>query len=230
MNSNHHQNLTQYTPAGDGWDDAAAEGETRMVRGSLLKFSDWRWTVGKEATAIDSGKRLLAVATSAAWIRWQDGKPVEYRIRRPGERLPEREELGFDDETEWDTGPSGEPKDPWANTRLLFLTDPATAEAYTFSTSSYGGRAAVIDLADAIQRMRLAHPNATPIVELHAVEMPTRYGRKSKPLFKIVGWQSANVEGEPVKPAIVERILPLEEVKRAERQIRDREIDDDIPF
>jgi hypothetical protein len=205
-----HQSLIeqQHIPADDGWDDAAGEASERTIRGHLLKFADWRWTLGKEATPVDNGTRLIALATAAMWVRWEDGKPIEHIVRRPGERLPEREKLSHTNEDEWETGPGGEPKDPWANTRLVYLVDPDTAEAYTFSTSSWGGRAAVIELGDQIARMRTTYPDAAPIVELRAVEMPTRFGRKSKPALKVVGWKNANARPtETAKP--VERIRPI---------------------
>ena len=82
----------------------------------MLKFSDWRWTAGKEATPVADGTRLIALTTAAMWVRWQGGKPAEYRVRQPGQRLPEREELGHDNEGEWEIGPSGQPVDPWQNT------------------------------------------------------------------------------------------------------------------
>src|SRR5215475_9769930 len=88
-------------PAGnDGWADAASEAAERTIRGTLLKFSDWRWTAGKEATEIETGTKLVALATQAGWVRWEDSKPVEYRMREPGRRLPDRDELGYDDQDE----------------------------------------------------------------------------------------------------------------------------------
>ena len=140
----HQQALAKPPPATDGWDDAAAEAAERTIRGQLLKFADWRWTVGKEATPIQDGTKLVALATLAMWVRWEDGKPAGYRMREPGRRLPDREELGYDDESKWES-PNGEPQDPWRNTRLVYLVDPQTAEAYTFSTSSWGGRGAVTE-------------------------------------------------------------------------------------
>jgi hypothetical protein len=198
-----HQSLTeqQYIPAGDGWDDAAAEAGERMIRGQLLKFADWRWTVGKEATPIENGTKLVALATAAMWVRWEDGKPAEHIVRRPGQRLPERSALSHTNEDEWPDGPGGEPQDPWQNTRLVYLVNEDTAEAYTFSTASWGGRAAVIDLGDTIARMRGTHPDAAPIVELRATEWPTKFGRKSKPWLKVVGWKNAGpVAAKPASP------------------------------
>jgi hypothetical protein len=62
--------------------------------------------------------------------------------------------------------------------------------AYTFSTSSAGGRNAVRDLGDNIARVRKmrSNPNLVPLVELSAEVMPTKFGKKSKPLFKIIKW------------------------------------------
>lgn|SRR5262249_10115366 len=79
------------------------------------------------------------------------------------------------------------------STAFVYLVDPHTAEALTFSTSSWGGREAVTALGDAIARMRLAHPNALPIVALEAAPMVTKYGRKSKPTFRIAGWKAADI-------------------------------------
>jgi hypothetical protein len=215
--------MTRSVPTDDGWNDAAAEAGERPIRGRLLKFADWHWTAGKENEPIEDGTRLVALATAAMWQRWEDGRVVETIQRQPGKRLPEREELSHDDEEEWEEGPSGEPQDPWRNTRLVYLVDPQTAEAFTFSTSSWGGRGAVTDLGDQIGRMRTVHPDAVPIVELRAAEMPTKYGRKSKPVFKIVGWRTAS--GEQTAP--VERQISAAQAKK---EIDQREMDDEIPF
>jgi len=175
----------------DGWNDAAVEAHRRVVRGTLLKFADWNWTRGKEATPIEKGTKLVALGAAAAWVRWQNGKPIEYRMRQAGKPLPDREELGDTDQTAWETGPDGKtPRDPWQSTRFVYLVDPDTAESFTFSTSSFGGREAVIFLGDAIARMRSAHPKALPVVALEAAPMQTRFGRKSKPVFRIVDWKA----------------------------------------
>jgi hypothetical protein len=62
---------------------------------------------------------------------------------------------------------------------------------FTFSTSSWGGRECVTNLGDAVARMRSVHHDAVPIVSLESAPMQTRYGRKSKPVLRIVGWKRA---------------------------------------
>jgi hypothetical protein len=107
-----------------------------------------------------------------------------------GKKLPDRDELSDPEGCgTWETGPDGKPKDPWQNTRFVYLVDPVSAEAYTFSTPSWGGRQAVNDLAEQIQRMRYRRPGASPLVELRAEPWMTKFGRKSKPFFKVIGWR-----------------------------------------
>jgi hypothetical protein len=205
------------TAPADGWDDTAAEAEARLIRGTLLKFSDWKWSSGKEKEAVEvkDGRRLIAVATAAAWVKWQGGKPAEYRLREPGVRMPERGELGDNDQAGWEAGPDGALRDPWQNTRFVHLIDPQTAEAFTFTTASWGGRDCVINLADQIKRMRGKHPDAVPLVELGSAPMSTRFGRKSKPTLKVVGWQTRAA-------SVV--------IEQSERQLPPPTPDDDIPF
>jgi hypothetical protein len=62
----------------------------------------------------------------------------------------------------------------------------------------------VIDLADAITRYRQARPGAAPVVVLESAPMTTRFGKKWKPVFKVVDWVGGGVnEAEPAKPKLV---------------------------
>jgi hypothetical protein len=210
--------LTTYT-ADDGWDEAAAETSGRAIQGTLLKFNDWKWTPGKEALPLPEGTRLVAVKTAAAFVRWEDKRPVEYIWREKGKPLPDREALSmWDDRSEWEIGLSGDKEDPWRDTRYVYLIDPTTMTAYTFSTHSTGGRNAVRDLGDNIARVRKMrnNPNLVPLVELSAEVMPTKFGKKSKPLFRIVEWGGGSASPE--------------EAPQLEGAVGAHPMDDSIPF
>jgi hypothetical protein len=211
----------------DGWNDAAAEEAGRFIRGTIMKFVDWRYYAGKQATPIPDGTKLIALATVALWQRWEGGKAVDPIVRKPGEYLPAREKLGHMDETEWEKGSDGKPQDPWKNTRLVYFVHPVSAAAYTFSTSSGGGRSAVSELGGAIRRMRAAHPNAVPVVELRAEEMPTKHGRKSKPKFLIVDWKFTDTQTVPVERQLT---AADDDFGSDDKAIVDRSLDDEIPF
>jgi hypothetical protein len=176
----------------DGWQDVAADLRSQIFRGPLIKFADWQWTIGKEATPIGKGTQFIVEGAAAAWVKWANGKPAEYRLREPGKCMPLRDELGDLDQSRWELGPDNKPRDPFQDSRFAYLVSTNTAECFTFSTSSWGGREAVAKLGDAIARMRSVYPSAAPIVELEGAAMPTKYGRKSKPVFKIVTWKGVN--------------------------------------
>ena len=73
--------------ADDGWADAAAENAERVIKGTLLKFGEWRWTKGKESTEVEAGTALIALGTAAGWVKWYGGKPIEYLMREPGKQV-----------------------------------------------------------------------------------------------------------------------------------------------
>jgi hypothetical protein len=220
----------------DGWTGAAAEAESRWLQGSLIQFADWQWTMGSEKTEIEKGRQLVAVGVRSVWVRWEIKKPVCYRAAPPGHLLPSRESLGDHDKDKWERDPKGEPKDPWANTRYVYLLDPKTAEMLTFSTSSSGGRRCVEDLATAIGRMRREHPGATPVVALEAAPKPTPFGRKSRPVLKVVDWRfPAEPEHKVVEaaPALTPPATTAPPVSAARTAAGGRvadDMDDIIPF
>jgi hypothetical protein len=217
-------NLPSVPPSDDGWGDAAAENAERVIRGALLKFSDWRWSKGKENEHVEDGTALVALDVAAGWVKWADGKPLEYRMRQPGRRLPERDELADLDESNWELDRNNEPKDPWQNTRFVYFVDPVSAEAYTYSTSTWGGRGAVADLADQIQRVRYANPGAVPVVELRSAPMLTKFGRKSKPFFKVIGWRGGGSSSDDNSPPLIESGAAREHTAAG------KALDDEIPF
>jgi hypothetical protein len=203
----------------DGWNEAANESNERILRGDLLKFSEGHWMSGTDL--MPAGIRLVAMGTAATWVKWEDGAPTRNIARQPGQPKLEREELGDLDESKWEPGPDGSPRDPWRFTRYVYLMRPETAAAYTFSTSTWGGRDAVTDLASAIQTYRFARPGASPVVELAAKQKKTKFGQKWNPHFKVVDWVGGNVESTPAA-------LPKPTLVHSAQSRRD--MDDEIPF
>jgi hypothetical protein len=61
-----------------------------------------------------------------------------------------------------------------------------------------------------------SNPNLVPLVELSAEVMPTKYGKKSKPLFRIVEWGGGSA--------------PPEEAPQLEDAVGVHPMDDSIPF
>ncbi len=184
-----------YDYSNDGFGDAAHEDSSKLIRGTMVLCTEGHWLAGKERERLPHGTRFVATGTGAAYVRWEDGKPAEHRVRAPRERLPERKELGYLDKKQWRLSPSGEPQDPWQDTRYLFLADPRDAAIFTYITATFTGRSAVNGLASQIVRMRVTRPGINPVVELDSAPHQTKYGRKMKPVLRIVGWVDGNLPG-----------------------------------
>src|SRR5215471_5854562 len=88
----------------DGFSDAAVDANSKVLRGTLVTFSDGRWYRGKEKIEIKEGARYAAVGTAHFWQKWLAKQPVETVMRETGKPLPERETLGDMDEAEWEAG------------------------------------------------------------------------------------------------------------------------------
>jgi hypothetical protein len=177
----------------DGFAAAAAEADSKTLKGELIKFVDGVWSIG--GTPVPAGSKYIPERVFAVWVRWENQKPVEYCWPRPSGLLPSRETLSHLEESEWPKGIDGEPADPWRNTRYFWLLDPRTMQSYTHTNATVGVRRAYEDLGRAVATMRKVHPKALPVVELSSAPMKTQRGQKLRPHFAIVGWKG--VGGTP---------------------------------
>ena len=181
----------------DGFSVAEKSGGNLIV-GKMLKFTiDSKYKVDK-ADILPDNTTLVAIDVTTAWVNWQDDKPIEHRVTRPGQIHPDREDLPDQDEAMWERGLNGEPADPWRDTRYLRMIDPRTGQDYTFVTDTYGGRKAIGDLKSQISNVRFAYPGAVPVVELGSTMMKTAYGLKPRPEFKVVAWRNKQESAVPL--------------------------------
>jgi hypothetical protein len=190
MSKNELQSATALMSASDdGWNAPIDESNGgRTIVGELLRYDDKTWYVGKgkEPFAVE-GNHFLALAVNAGWKIWQDGKPVEF-VREIDGRYPLREELGHLDETKWEVR-DGEASDPCQDSREVLLIHATSFAEYTFCTATVGGRSAVDRLKSSVRNARRVDPDVVPMVTLGWEPMPTKHGKKTKPLFRVVGWR-----------------------------------------
>ena len=197
----------------------AAQSSGGYLQGDAIKFRDGRYYIGKSEKPAPEDFRLAVIDVVSAWVRWEDGKPAE-QIEQTPDKVVTRDMLGHDNEDEWEDGING-PRDPWQDTRYLYLIDPKTAISYTFVTTTIGGKGAIRTLAAQIERVQRVQPGALPFIQLRFADMKTQWGSKAKPFFEVVGWTQgvgASAPIEPGKMTIESGKKPLEP------------IDDDIPF
>jgi hypothetical protein len=210
------------TTMNDGFSNYPADTGSGYLQGTTLRFLDWKWFAGRGNKEFDTARHLVVTGVTAVWVRWQGNRPTDHRDRTSAGIYPAREDLPDSDADRWECGVDGHPKDPWQDQRYVYLFDRDDASIFTFVTSSAGGRRAVATLRDQTLRMRSFRGPVYPVVKLGAEEMPTRFGRKSKPLFEIIDWvmQGASSTAPPVLPPP----QTVEPVAIAE------ELSDEIPF
>ncbi len=218
--------LTHYK--NDGWDDADSA-DDRVIQGTLIKCVDGHWT-DRDKRAIPSSTRLLALSTHQLLQRWQDGQPAETIPKRPGESLPNIDELNAAIPREqWEPGLDGAPRPPWQKQYSVYLLDCVSAEQYTFTNCTVGARIAVENLKDKVKWMRaMRGADVFPVVELSSAPMKTRKGAKIRPEFRVVAWRQLG-NGEP-GPAIAEPAAVAAIGKPVAAVSNHELVDDEIPF
>ena len=190
------------------WRAFADENLASAMVGDLITFAKGKWRRGEGKEPVPEGARFLCNMEEiwTGWIRWFDGKAVEHRIGRLIDFPPRlsREDLGHLDESKWETDPSGNLRDPWAQTDRMVMRDE-NGELCTFSTSSVGGRHAISKLCKSFDTGSSKHDGYWPVVVLEVETYQHHvYGEIMKPRFKIVDWQpwdEAQAQKEP-KPSV----------------------------
>lgn len=210
---------------GDGFAAAAAEADQHLIRGQIVKFTDGLWTLNKQPIAKDA--RFVPVQLKMAWVRWENQRPVEYIWPKPNGLLPARESLSHLEESDWPAELDGKPKDPWQNTRFVYLTDLKTASTHTLTNSTAGVRVAYSELAQAVTTMRRSHPGALPVVELSSLPMKTKVGTKLRPQFQIVDWK-VGASNHAVQQQI--RAPKAQIIDDGMPPFEDVPFNDDVPF
>ena len=184
----------------NAWTEYGEAIGSRAITGDLLKFSKGDYLAGQDNREIAIGTRLTVNMDSLeiGWIKWEDSRPVQFRMGRlvEGFKPAKRNELGDEDRKLWEVevdenGASRDPRDPWQLSNNLVMADPKDGTLYTFATSSKGGLGAIGELCkDYGQKMR-QRPNEWPIVELgvgsylHPIKSR---GRIKYPTLAIVSW------------------------------------------
>ena len=198
-------------PATQG-DPYAAYGEAAGTGECFLKFDRGVFKFGpaEDSEVLPNGTLLVAnmPEMKVGWLKWQDGEVAATAMRRlaDGFYMTPREELGDMDEAFWEMGNDDLPKDPWSETTLLPLKDPATGAEYVFTTSSKGGRSACGKLASRYgeQRHQPANAGKLPVIKLDASTYKHRKLNQTIhfPVFRLVEWRSeaALINGSDTMP------------------------------
>jgi hypothetical protein len=200
----------------DGFDET--EANDRVIQGELLKCVDGNWT-DRDGLPVPEKAQLLALSTATIIQHWQNGRPIETIVKRPGVPLPDVDELNAKiPQSEWEEGVDGNPRPPWQLNKLVYLLDETTAERFTYASGTIGAQIAVENLRTRVKDMRFMRgATVLPVVELSCKPMKTKFGTKLRPEFKIVGWRDADGNAAQITSGLKEISAPklAEEVQDA---------------
>jgi hypothetical protein len=204
---------------------------------TILRFNGGDWTAGKDNINMNDEEFIvLADHLMLGWCKWQDGKPVDYRIGLVRDRFkpPHRGELGDNDVSRWERR-GNERKDPWQFTYYVPLVDPRTAQLYIFLTTTDGGKEAWADLSAAYADSQDQQDTVgkMPRVALCSDDYIGQHGGTvHKPIFKILGCEDPPPGLRPIRPPIPAALAieygasqPL-----IEHKPQRNELDEDLPF
>jgi hypothetical protein len=152
--------------------------------------------------------------TEISWIKFNGpGTPPERHggLLYSDYRLPNRGDLGDDDESQWETGLGGKPQDPWQHQISLSFEACASGELFVFVTSSKTGHKACGRLLSAYDRMRAS--SDVPLVQLVPSSFKhkdSRVGLVRVPSFVVVGRapRDSVTTGEPTTADLLNDELP----------------------
>jgi hypothetical protein len=167
-----------------------------------------------DGVEVPAGTKFVALLheTRKGFIKFNDGGPPDVRMVRIDEnaKVPERDELGDNNRTEWPIGLNGEPDDPWKPQFVIPMArHDSGGELYVYVAR---GVVAMNSAGDLLGRWRY-HPKRkaglVPVIHIESGTYPSKRfgGRKPKPVLKIDDWVTRT--GEP-PPAIAKSSLSEE--------------------
>jgi hypothetical protein len=204
----------------------------RLIQGDLLKCVDGRWNPPPPL-------ELLVVGLTRALQCWSEGFPVDTIIERPGEPLPDLEELNAQiPENEWEPGLDGKPRAPWQLNFVVYLVNVETADTYTFANSTTGAKIAWERLETKFAMMRrLRGHNVCPLVKLEnrPMKIAALNITKLRPEFTILEWRDLGPPPTDKDPISAGAAAPAEKKKTTVGKpvkpiTQQEELDDEIPF
>jgi hypothetical protein len=177
----------------DPYEAFASEGGPG-IQGKRLSCLKGDWVVGTDQDAVKAGTQCLAIVDTIGrgWLRWRNNVVMDavFGLVKDGFLMPHRLSLGDEDKGEWEKDPSGNPRDPWSPVYRMLLVEMAAPHGdLTFSSTAWGAKLALQDLAFVYKDERHLYPDAYPIVDLTTKTRNSRsYGLIKGPWFNVVGW------------------------------------------
>lgn len=191
-------------PAVDGFDDAEDRTEGveeqqsgRIIQGERLRFTnDFVWVTGDDEE-FPKDRELVVLDTVRLVQKWIDQMPVETIFVEHGQKWPDIDKLNEAcPKSEWKEGPNGQFQGPWQRSRVTYFVDLKTMQRYTHASGTVGTDICVREFRDEVSLMRrFRGERVYAVVTLADAYMPTRWGGRQRPDYRIMRWILLGPEG-----------------------------------
>jgi hypothetical protein len=164
--------------------------DNQISVGERAKFDNGVWS-NEAGTALPPERRYLVLGTTRKLVRFHEEGPPDVIAKKPGERLPDPDELNEKiPKKEWLVGLDNKPRPPWAVWYITILLDDSDAQLFTHANCTFGAKIATLKLEDRIAWMcALRGVEALALVQLRDAPMKTSFGIKRRPEFELAGWR-----------------------------------------
>jgi len=230
----------------DALDALSQEGTyNHLPRGAtMIKFNGQtgRWVAPKVDPMEDLTGKLQLIADPMnsyhGFTVFENNRPIcggRYIVQVPGRYTP-RSEIGHQDQSKWQPGLDGKPKDPATFGMYLPMAVQTGDQLYIYITQSTSGINAIKNLLGAYSgNMRRSGRREFPIINLSRQSFRSRFGSQLfAPVLEILGWHE---DGAPPIQVLAEpEVLSPEpakvETKKPEpmRSKAEAEWNDEVPF
>jgi hypothetical protein len=221
----------------DGYNDAIEGGTEGQDPAEWIKFTDV-FMLGENS--IDGEKRVVINITRCVVKRNEDWQELDRRTLQEDQKFPDVDRMNEDaPRQEWFTDLNGRERGPWMAQREVTLLDMrGDMSRQVYSTTTGGGQRAVSDLAYRIKNMRrFRGARVFPEVELSHVFMPTKFGGRERPYFRIIRWLMPGTDGhlieipsDPTKPLPPVAGAPQAHITEVSEPSLAEEAQDQVPF
>ncbi len=177
-----------------------------IFAGTEIAFKQGVFVVGYGTDKEELASLRLVVNFPYATKTWRkfNGKYMEYgaaAMIAANETLPDREEMGDNDKSEWPLGKfgstKGQPEDPWKEC-LVLMARTKKGELFYFTADTISKRIAFSGLLKDIILEARRKPGMLPLVEFTAGKAENKDGEKFDVMkTAIVGWEKATKDDDP---------------------------------
>jgi hypothetical protein len=205
--------------------------ETRIIEGDIPKFDGAKqppWMF-KDGSPFPTGPEYLVLRTLRAVQCFKCQECLDTIIEKPGETLPDVDELNAKiPQTDWELW-QGKPRAPWSLQYVIYLLRVPDAAVFTIINGTTGLKIAYDRLQKRVRTLQsFTAPDAMVFVSLGTAPMKTQFGMRIRPEFVFVrAWSPS---GAQIGHTSTRAIEDKNAAKKVEPKTISAEMNDTIPF